>query len=500
LGCYPTDVILSALDRLDFHIHEAWEQAFKDAKQHFLRLEGQKGDIFGCVRATRAAPAAARPEGPEDDALIPELRARFNREFSPEKYSRFLDLLHERCRMKVEFRIAETPIFVKKKLLEEMAASGVALAKELWSSPKYMEAARQAIPRKYCVPGETSHPNFLTADFGLVRNETGSLVPRLVEIQAFPSVYGYQSVLSCAYREAYGVDAALGRYLCGIDEASYWKLLTKTVLGKCDPDHVVLTEVDPLHQKTRPDFEVTARKLGISIVDITTIEAVGDRLHYRNAMGKLVPIHRIYNRAIADELIARNISLPFDMTRSWNVEWAGHPNWYFLISKFSIPWLTRSGLTRSGLTQGAGQDSVVPPAVFLDEFLEGDGRERLRSAGVDIATAAGPETVYPNLLLKPLFSFAGKGIQFDPTQADLEAIPGEQRRDYLLQQRMSFVPNIDTPCGMTQAEIRILYLWPDDGILTPVLPLIRLGRGKMMGVDHNRDQEWVGASAAFIEP
>jgi len=138
--------------------------------------------------------------------------------------------------------------------------------------------------------------------------------------------------------------------------------------------------------------------------------------------------------------------------------------------------------------------------VFLDEFLEGDGRARLRSAGVEVADAAGPETTYSNLLLKPLFSFAGKGIQFDPKQAELEGIPKERRRDYLLQERMRFVPNIDTPCGMTQAEIRILYLWPDDGILTPVLPLVRLGRGKMMGVDHNRNQEWVGASAAFIEP
>jgi len=422
--------------------------------------------------------------------LIPELRARFNREYSADRYGRFLDLVYERCRMKVEFRLAETPIFVKKNLLDEMASAGADLAKRLIENAKYLESARSAIPAGYRVAGETSHPNFLTADFALIKNGWGGLVPRLVEIQAFPSVYGYQAVLSCAYREAFGLDASLGRFLCGLDEAGYWKLLTKTVLGKCDPDNVVLTEVDPLHQKTLPDFGVTARKLGIAIVDITTLEAVGDRLHYRNAMGKLVPIQRIYNRAIADELIARNIRLPFDLTRRWNVEWAGHPNWYFLISKFSVPWLTR----------GAGADSVVPPAVFLDEFLEGDGRAVLRSLGVDVADAAGPETTYSNLLLKPLFSFAGKGIQFDPTQAELESIPAGRRRDFLLQQRMNFVHNIDTPCGMTQAEIRILYLWPDDGVLTPVLPLVRLGRGKMMGVDHNRNQEWVGASAAFIEP
>jgi len=379
---------------------------------------------------------------------------------------------------------------MKRTMLDEMAAAGAQLAKSLISNHQYLEAARAAIPRQYLVAGDESHPNFLTADFALVRKAAGQLAPRLVEIQAFPSVYGYQAVLGCAYREVYGLDAGLGRHLGGNDDSLYWRLLTKTVLGKLDPENVVLTEVDPQHQKTLPDFEVTSRKLGIAVVDITSLEAVGDRLHYRNANGKLIPIHRIYNRAIADEPIARGIRLPFDITRPWNVEWAGHPNWYFLISKFSIPWLTRE----------AGPDSVVPPAVFLDEFLEGSGRATLRAAGVEIPDRKSPETAYPNLLLKPLFSFAGKGIQFDPTQAELEAIPRERRRDFLLQQRMSFVHNVDTPCGMTQAEIRILYLWPDDGILTPVMPLVRLGRGKMMGVDHNRNQEWVGASAAFIEP
>jgi hypothetical protein len=114
-----------------------------------------------------------------------------------------------------------------------------------------------------------------------------------------------------------------------------------------------------------------------------------------------------------------------------------------------------------------------------------------------VELAEGPEAVYDSLLLKPLFSFAGKGIQFAPSRAELLAIPEGERGNYLLQQRMHFVPTIETPHGMTQAEIRILYLWPDGGKLTPVLSLVRLGRGKMMGVDHNRNKEWVGASAAF---
>jgi hypothetical protein len=361
-------------------------------------------------------------------------------------------------------------------------------------NPAYLSAAREAIPADYRVAGETAHPNFLTADFGLVMTAAGDLAPKLVEIQAFPSVYGYQDALCSAYREAFGLPEGLGCFLGGLDEASYWDLMVRTVLGVHDPENVVLTELDPLNQKTRPDFEVTARHLGISVVDIRSLEAVQNKLHYRNASGRLVPIHRIYNRTIADELIARQIQLPFDLTRTWEVEWAGHPNWYFLISKFSIPWLSNGGR----LSSLPGGHPVVPPAVFLNEFLEGGGRAKLEEAGVPLPSQPRRDNIYSELLLKPLFSFAGRGIQFDPTQAQLEAIPAGQRADFLLQQRMRFEPTVETPHGLTQAEIRILYLWPDGGSLTPVLSLVRLGRGKMMGVDHNKNQEWVGASAAFF--
>jgi hypothetical protein len=421
--------------------------------------------------------------------LIPEWRRQFNDRFTQEGYSSLLRLVENRCGIRVEYRIAETPVFLPWGLLEEMATEGAALTVRLVNDPAYLAAARKAIPPGYDVAGQTAHPHFLTADFALVRDAAGGLVPRLVEMQAFPSVYGYQDVLSSAYRDAFGLPPTLGCFLSGLDEASYWALLGQTVLGGHDPANVVLTELDPRNQKTLPDFEVTARRLGIAVVDIRSLEAVGNKLHYRDQSGRLVPIHRIYNRAIADELMARQVRLPFDLTKAWDVEWAGHPNWYFLISKYSIPWLSRP----------AARHEVVPPAVFLDEFLAGSGRVELASAGVDLPANAGPETVYGELLLKPLFSFAGKGIQFEPTQAQLESIPAPERHGFLLQQRMRFEPTIETPHGLTQAEIRILYLWPDGGSLTPVLSLVRLGRGKMMGVDHNKNQEWVGASAAFFE-
>jgi hypothetical protein len=431
--------------------------------------------------------------------VIPEFRSQFNQRFRSSQYELLLSTLESRCGAPIGFRVAETPIFLPFRLLEELAASGAELAAALIANPEYLEAARKAIPEGYAVAGATAHPNFLTADFALIRGEGAhgdenaleKFLPRLVEIQAFPSVFGYQQVLNSAYREAYALPNSLGTYLGGLDEAGYWELLRKTILGNHAPENVVLTELDPMNQKTLPDFLVTARRLGIKVVDIRSLRGEENRLWYQDDTGSWIPIHRIYNRAIADELMARDVKLPFALDQNWDVEWAGHPNWYFLISKFSIPWLSCPP------SQTPSRFSVVPPAVFLQDFLEGDGRDRLTAAGVRLPGTVKPETVYEELLLKPLFSFAGKGIQFDPSQAQLEAIPQSLRSNYLLQQRMHFAPAIDTPHGLTQAEIRILYLWPDGGDLTPALSLVRLGRGKMMGVDHNKNQEWVGASGAF---
>ncbi len=214
----------------------------------------------------------------------------------------------------------------------------------------------------------------------------------------------------------------------------------------------MLTEVEPQNQKTLADFLVTAKRLGIRIVDIADLAPKGDKLHYRRSDGKLVPIHRIYNRAIVDKVIGKRIQLPFDCTELFDVEWAGHPNWYFHISKFSLPFF---------------DNPAVPPAVFLSDWLAGKGRDLLRAGNVFRARGV----AYENSLLKPLYSFAGQGIEFSLALVDLESIPIESRGDYLLQQRVSFDPVIVTPHGMTQAEIRILNVSLDGGELQPVLPL-----------------------------
>ncbi|HUN82218.1 MAG TPA: hypothetical protein VMV81_11995, partial [Phycisphaerae bacterium] len=101
-----------------------------------------------------------------------------------------------------------------------------------------------------------------------------------------------------------------------------------------------------------------------------------------------------------------------------------------------------------------------------------------------------------NYALKPLYSFAGLGVVIAPKREDIAAIPAEKRPYYILQERMHFEPVIDTPFGGTKAEVRVMYVWLDK--LMPVMTIIRMGRGLQMGVDHNKDMEWVGASAGLV--
>ena len=407
--------------------------------------------------------------------MITTWRQRFNQQYTEAAYSDLRKLLESKSGTPIQFRVAETPCFLPEALLSELGDIGSTLTRQLLDNPLYMSASLAAIPEQYRMGGDDPHPNFMTADFGFVRSADGSLTPKLVELQAFPSVFALQVLFGQAYKTAYGLPDDLNFFLGGHTEESFWELFRKTVVGRHDPAEVVLAEIHPEQQKTLPDFLLTSKKLGIPTVDVTQLIATREhgrtRLHYQSPAG-LKPIRRIYNRVIVDELIQKQIQLPFDYREDLDVEWAGHPNWYFRISKYSIPYL---------------KHDCVPEAVFLDDWLAGAGSARLHGER-------------SNILLKPLFSFAGKGIVFAPTDEELAQIPRSSGHEYLVQERVDFAPVIDTPFGPTQAEIRIMYLWPDGkgATMEPVLSLARLGRGKMMGVDHNRDQKWVGASTTYF--
>lgn len=399
--------------------------------------------------------------------MIPHLRQQFNAQFTAQKYERFLALLEQRCGTPVPFRNCETPLFLPRDIFEQMAVAGRELVAQLLDNAEYLAAANAAIPFGFHVAGDVGKPLFVQADFGLVRLDEGTLAPKLVEIQGFPSLYAYQPVLASCYCDAYGLDATLEALPGSLTEAAYDDILRQAIVGSHDPDNVVLLEIDPANQKTRADFLETERRYGVRTIDIRDVGQQGQSLFYSQG-GRDVPIHRIYNRAIADELIRKKVELQFRAQDDLQVEWAGHPNWFFLISKFSLPWL---------------RHPTVPKSWFLDR-LDVDGLDAI------------PDDLR-NFVLKPLYSFAGRGVIVGPSKADIDAVAAAERGQYILQERLEFVPTIETPHGATKCEVRVMYIYQEE--LIAVNTIIRMGRGSMMGVDQNRDLQWVGASAAFFE-
>jgi len=393
--------------------------------------------------------------------MIPSYRQDFNARFTPEKYERMRSEMTVRSGMEVPFALCETPCFFPNTLIERMGEDGKELIKQLVENPDYLARSEASIPAEFRVPNESRHPMFIQVDFGLVRDAAGELQPKLVELQAFPSLYAYQPVISQAYIDVFGLDPQLRYFLSGLDSPGYKQLLYDAIVAGHDPANVVLMEVHPEEQKTRPDFLLTEKLLGIRTVCITKIQKQGRHLFYEEA-GKQIPIERIYNRTIVDELERKGIHLPFDLRDDLDVEWAGHPNWYFRISKYSIPYLKHPS---------------VPRTWFLDQLMD-----------------VPPDL--ENFVLKPLYSFAGLGVVIAPSRHDIDAIPAAKRGDYILQERLNFTSVVDTPYGLTKIELRIMYVWLDE--LIPVLTIVRMGRGLMMGVDHNKNMAWVGSSAALI--
>lgn len=394
--------------------------------------------------------------------MVPELRDKFNSEFTEEKYRQFLERLESQVETQIEFRTCETPVFVPGELLRRMLDASLEIVSQL-DTPEYRQLSARAIPAEFNTPNEGEHPDFIQVDYAVVLDAEGRPVPKLIELQGCPSLYAFQFLLPHEYRRLYdleGLDYLIG----GLTDEGYLELIRGMLLNSHPPRNVVLMEIDPVNQKTLPDFKLTSRYFDIPVVCITDVIKRGRKLYYSDG-GEEVEIRRIYNRVIIDELIRKGVRAQFDFRDELDVEWAGHPNWYFRYSKFSLPYL---------------RHETVPRAWFLDQL-----------------------EVYPedlgNFVLKPLFSFAGSGVKVNITREDLDAVPAGERGEYLLQEKVAYAPVIRTPDGASKVELRVMYVWPArDRQPTPVTILTRLSKGEMMGVDFNKNKTWVGSSCGFF--
>ena len=395
--------------------------------------------------------------------MIPELREQFNRAFTREKYREFLADLDSRHPGKIDFRVAETPIFVPRDFTDRMI-SGCESVVDLILQPDFRALTDRAIPPGEHVPGEKGRPHFLTFDFGVCEMPDGSLEPRLIEMQAFPTLFGFQVYYPGVLEKHFHIPPGFSSYLGGFDRESYLRLLQEIIVGTHDPENVILLELKPHEQKTRIDFYCTQDYLHIPIVCLTDLVREGTRLYYvRN--GKKIEVKRIYNRVIFDDLNKAKGTLGpvVDLTQPLDVEWVPHPNWFYRVSKFTLPFL---------------HNPTVPETYFLSE---------LKAFPSDLE----------NFVLKPLFSFAGQGVIIDVTRKDLDQ---PDPSNWILQRKVRYADIIRTPDVPAKAEIRIFYFW-QDGMErpVPVTNLARLSKGKMIGVRYNANREWVGGSVAYFE-
>jgi hypothetical protein len=398
--------------------------------------------------------------------MIPSIRNAYNQAFTDKRYQEFLHFLNSKYDYDIEFRIAETPVFIPKALKHRLFEACDEIV-DVITKPDFIALTDRAIPDGKNVPNEDQHAQFLAIDFAICEDENGELIPQLIEMQGFPSLFAFQDLISQAYRQFFDIPANFDYLFSGLNSKEYLAMLGKVITNDHPAENVILMDVEPHLQKTRVDFYSVKEFFGVPSVCISALKKRDKKLYYESE-GREIEVKRIYNRVIFDELDKRtDLKLEFNMLDNVDVEWAGHPNWFFRISKFSMP------LVKS---------RYVPETKYFSEY----------------------NGVFPkdleNYVLKPLFSFAGAGVIYDVKPEDVNSITDPE--NFILQKKVYYAPAIETPDGdKIKTEIRMLYLWPY-GEPKPIActNLIRFSKGVMMGVKFNKNKTWVGGSTAFFEP
>jgi hypothetical protein len=399
--------------------------------------------------------------------MIKDIRQNYNSNFTEEKYQGFLNDIDGTFDFKVKFKIAETPVFIPKALKQKLVDACDDIM-SIIDKPNFKELTDGAFfDENTIVPNEDEHSKFIQLDFGICKDENGELTPKLIELQGFPSLYFFQELLGRKYREHFGegIPKNFSQHSSGISTKDYIERLREEIVGDTDPKHVILLEIEPEQQATAIDFYATAAALGIKVLCITDLKKNGKTLSYIDDKGNSVEVLKIYNRIIFDELHQRtDLKTEFSFQDEIDAEWIGHPNWFYRISKYTMPLL---------------KGDYVPKSYYLDQ---------LESIPEDLG----------NYVLKPLYSFAGAGVQIHVTKDMIDSI--ENKSNYLLQEKVAYAPVIETMDVPAKCEIRMMMLHNSKTNKTEIVSnLMRLSKGEMVGVKYNKDKTWVGGSTGFFE-
>jgi hypothetical protein len=397
--------------------------------------------------------------------MVPGIRKHFNETFTQEKYKAYLTELNSKHPGGIEFRVAETPVFVGKDFKDKILAACESIV-DVITQFNFKTLSSHAIPEEVRVPNENEHTHFIAFDFGICENEQGELEPQLIEMQGFPTLFAYQIWHDEVTRRHFDIPENYSAFLNGYTPETYRQFLKEVIVADHNPENVILLEILPHQQKTKIDFYCTTDYTGIPIVCLTELIQEGRKLFYESG-GRKIEVKRIYNRIIFDDLQQQSPEVQEKgklLLSDLDVEWVPHPNWFYRISKYTLPFIDHP---------------YVPKTRFLNEINEL------------------PEDL-ENYVLKPLFSFAGQGVVIDVTKADIDNVQDQQ--NWILQRKVKYAEVIQTPDIPAKVELRIFYFWKE-GEPRPVATnnLARLSKGKMIGVRYNQDKQWVGGSLAYFE-
>ncbi|QEC66073.1 hypothetical protein FRZ67_01660 [Panacibacter ginsenosidivorans] len=397
--------------------------------------------------------------------MVPSMRQWFNDNFTEAKYKAYLEELNAPHPGAIEFRIAETPVFVDKIFTEKMLSACESIV-DVITQYNFKSLTSHAIPEDIKVPNENDYSHFIAFDFGVCENEAGELEPQLIEMQGFPTLFAFEILITEVAKKHFNVPDNYDAYLGGYNKETYQQLLKEIIVAECDPENVILLEILPHQQKTKIDFYCTEDYVGIPVVCLTELIKEDKKLYYlRN--GKKTLVKRIYNRVIFDDLQQQSPEIQEKgkiLFEELDVEWVPHPNWFYRISKFTLPYIDHP---------------YVPKTNFLSD---------IKVLPTDLE----------NYVLKPLFSFAGQGVVIDVTKADIDNV--KDAHNWILQRKVKYADVITTPDIPAKAEIRIFYFWKAGAARpVPAQNLARLSKGKMIGVRYNKDKEWVGGTLAYFE-
>ncbi|TDD94904.1 hypothetical protein [Flavobacterium cellulosilyticum] len=395
--------------------------------------------------------------------MIDKYRQLFNAQFTNKKYQELKQEIADDFDYNPTFRIGETPFFISKKLKSQLL-EGCDDVIKLIQHKDFKILTDKSLELNHKVPNEDDHTTFLAIDFGICE-ENGNVIPKLIEVQGFPSLFNYQNNLYEKFKNQYPFLEELTPFSNGISNQEYLDFLEEVICNNHPKENVILMDIEPEKQNTKIDFYYCRRDLGIPIVCVTAIIKKGKQLFYKNENGEEILVKRIYNRVIFDELDLRtDLKLNFHFLDNLDVEWAGHPNWFFRISKFILPFLKGP--------------------YFIETTLLSD-----------LATI--PEDL-ENYVLKPLFSFSGSGVIFHVIKEDVEAVVDKEL--YILQKKVNYIPIVQSPDGKVKCEVRMLFAWKkEDAAPTLLCNLARLSRGEMIGVKFNKDKDWVGGTLGLFE-